>query len=622
MEKLFIFDPQSEKYKKPFGAIKCGECVMLSASALCTEIASVKVVAFSEYDRDREEYEMLWQNREGIYDTYSICLDAFKKAGIFWYWFVLRQVDGRTLYFGKNGIVDNENNVLSFQLTVASREYTTPSWFSEGVTYHVFVDRFYRASESPDISEDDFFAVHKDKDEMPHFKPNSKGVVENRDIYGGNLEGVIEKLPYLNSLGVKTIYLSPIFEAWSNHKYNTADYKKVDSHFGDEKILSTLCHTAREYGMRIILDGVFSHTGSDSVYFNKEGRYGENTGAWNDKNSPFRSWFDIDENGNYSSWWGIDTLPQVNELECDYTDYIINGEDSVIAHWMHAGVSGWRLDVADELPDEFIRKLKARARKEDAEALVIGEVWEDASTKKAYGVNKKYFTEGVLDGVMNYPLKNCILDFLCGRISAVRAKEVLMSVIENYPDISQRCLMNIIGTHDTVRAVNELSVGTLSYETKEFRATRFLDENELELGKSRLRQAAILQYMFPGSPCIYYGDEIGMQGFEDPFNRRFYTWDNVDEELLEFYRTLGRIKNGNECMSTAPFRVEYADDDFLVVSRGKIKAFINRGEKCKLFKISDNSEILLTCGKCSLTSGKLLLGSKSSCILSENSTEN
>ena len=622
MEKLFIFDSQSKKCKKPFGAIKCGECVMLSASALCTEVVSVKLVVFSEYDKKRDEYEMPWQGREGIYDAYGISLDGFKESGILWYWFALNTVDGKTLWFGKNGIVDNENNISSFQITVASCEYTTPSWFSEGVTYHVFVDRFYRASTSPELTEDAFFAVHKDKAELPYFKPNSKGVVENRDIYGGNLEGVIEKLPYLDSLGVKTIYLSPIFEAWSNHKYNTADYKKVDSHFGDEKILSGLCRAAKKYGMRVILDGVFSHTGSDSIYFNKERRYGENTGAWNDKNSPFRSWFDIDENGNYPSWWGIDTLPQVDELNRDYTDYIINGKDSVIAHWMRAGVSGWRLDVADELPDEFIEQLKARARKEDMEALVIGEVWEDASTKKAYGVSKKYFTDGVLDGVMNYPLKNCILDFLCGRISAKQAKGALMSIVENYPDISQRCLMNIIGTHDTVRATNELSVGNLAHKSKDFRATRVLDEKELALGKARLRQAAILQYMFPGSPCIYYGDEIGMQGFEDPFNRSFYTWDNVDEELLEFYRSLGKIKTGNKCMSTAPFSVDYAEGDFLAVSRGNVHAFVNRGEKCKMFKVSDELETVVVHGECLLSSGKLFLGSKSSCILSGNSSEN
>lgn len=622
MEKLFIFDSQSEKYKVPFGAIKCGECVKLSASALCTEVASVKLITFSEYTGEKKENEMLWETRNGVYDTYSIEWTEFINPGIFWYWFAFRTVDGETLYFGKNGISDNENNVSSFQLTVASRDYTTPSWFSEGVTYHVFVDRFYRASASPDMPEDNYFAVHKDKAEMPYFKPNSKGVVENRDIYGGNLAGVIEKLPYLESLGVKTIYLSPIFEAWSNHKYNTADYKKVDSHFGDERVLSDLCREAKKYGMRVILDGVFSHTGADSIYFNREGRYGENTGAWNDKNSPFRNWFDIDENGKYSSWWGIDTLPQVNELNCDYTDYIINSEDSVIAHWMRNGVSGWRLDVADELPDEFIRQLKERARKENKDAIVIGEVWEDASTKKAYGVNKRYFTDGVLDGVMNYPLKNCILDFLCSRIGAEQAKSALMSVVENYPEISRRCLMNIIGTHDTVRAVNELSVGNLSYESKEFRAMRTLDENELKLGKARLRQAAILQYMFPGSPCIYYGDEIGMQGFEDPFNRRFYTWDNVDEDLLGFYRALGRIKTGNKCMNSAAFRVEYAKDDFLAVSRGQVKAFINRGGKCKLFKISDGIKIELACGNCRIKNGKLFLGSNSSCILSENSTGN
>ncbi len=615
MKNLFVFDSQSKNHKNSFGAAVCGERIELSAYALCTEILSAELIVFSEYDGKTESLPMRWGGRCGDRDILKIEYTASEIPGIFWYCFKILTVDKKTLFFGKNGISESLSEVLSFQLTVSSKHYSTPVWFADGVTYHVFVDRFFRASSSPKLTEDAYFIVHKSADEVPVFQPNSQGVVENRDIYGGNLEGVIEKLPYLNSLGVKTIYLSPVFEAWSNHKYNTADYKKIDAHFGNEKTLALLCAEGAKYGMRVILDGVFSHTGSDSMYFNREGRYGENTGAWRDGSSPYRSWYDIDENGKYSSWWGIETLPQVDELNEEYRNYIIGGNDSVISHWMRLGVSGWRLDVADELPDEFIKELKERAREEKSDALVIGEVWEDASTKKAYGVNKKYFTDGVLDGVMNYPLKNCILDFLCERISAEEAKIALMSIIENYPKVSQRCLMNIIGTHDTVRAVNELSVGGLNHESKEFRATRRLDERELKKGKRRLRQAAIIQYMFPGSPCIYYGDEIGMQGFEDPFNRQFYTWDNIDSDLLEFYKQLGKIKTQNKCMTLSDFRVEYANGDFLVVSRADVKAFINRGEKNKLFKVAENARVALKHGKCSLSSGKLLLNACSCCII-------
>ncbi len=615
MNELFRFDSQLKKYKQPFGAVVCGEQVKLSAYALRTDVLAVTLIMFSEYDGTQLHFKMQWSGLEGGYDVFEAEFNASENPGIFWYCFKLDTVDGRSVFFGKNGVQHDINNVLSFQLTVSAKSYTTPSWFCEGVTYHVFVDRFFRASSSPRLTEDPYFRVHTDTAETPHFRPNEQGVVENRDIYGGNLAGIVEKLPYLESLGVKTIYLSPVFEAWSNHKYNTADYKKIDSHFGDEGELKKLCRAAKKLGMRVILDGVFSHTGSDSLYFNREGRYGEGVGAWRDTQSPYRPWFDIDNNGNYSSWWGIDTLPQVNELNNEYQNFIINDEDSVIAHWMRAGVSGWRLDVADELPDEFISKLKKRAVSEKRDALIIGEVWEDASTKKAYGVNKTYFTDGVLDGVMNYPLKNAILDFLCGRMTAKAMKTALLSLVENYPLVSQRCLMNIIGTHDTVRAVNELSVGSLHNTSKEFRAERSLDENELKTGKTRLRQAAVIQYMFPGSPCIYYGDEIGMQGFEDPFNRRYFTWNDMDEELLSFYRKLGKIKACEPCMNNGSFSFLYARGDIVAISRGKVFAFVNRGGRAALFSVPEGFECVLENGGCKVKHGKLKIPPYSCCVL-------
>lgn len=615
MNKVFRFDSKLQQHKKPFGAVVCGEKIKLSAYSLCTEISSCNAVIFSEYEQTEFLLPLVWTNRKRNYDVLSVDFFAPEKPDILWYWFECETFDGNMLYVGKNGVFCDKNHICSYQLTVYSKQYQTPKWFSEGVTYHIFVDRFNRATISPPLVEDNNFHVHRDKNETPHFEPDKYGIVQNKDIYGGNLDGIREKLPYLSSLGVTTIYLSPVFEAWSNHKYNTADYKKIDSQFGDEEALERLCLEAQSYGMRVILDGVFSHTGSDSIYFNRGGRYGENVGAWRDLYSQYRDWYDIKRDGTYSSWWGIDTLPQVNELNNGYLNFIIEDEVSVIAKWMRAGVSGWRLDVADELPDEFISKLKNRARKEKRDALVIGEVWEDASTKKAYGVSKKYFTEGVLDGVMNYPLKNAILDFLCNRISAKNFKEAVLSICENYPDVSKLCLMNIIGTHDTVRVINELSVGSLWHESKENRAERRLSEEEVSQGKTRLRQAAVLQYMFPGSPCIYYGDEIGMQGFEDPFNRRFFAWDDMDEDLLAFYRSLGKIKCENKSMHSFEFCVHYAKGDVVSVSRGDITAFVNRGNSSSVFKVLKNSDVILENGGCCIAGKILYLAPRSCCII-------
>ncbi len=614
MDSLFLFDPRKKEYKSPFGAVKCGECVHISVKSARVFAKSISLVALNEYTGKTDSHPLEWENSYCGYDTYSADLKAADEPCIIWYCFEIKSCSGELFYFGKNGLMSSIDAVARFQMTVYSNEYVTPSWFSEGVTYHVFVDRFNRGKASSELKKDEYFYVHQSHSETPMYKPNENGVVENRDIYGGDLKGVIDKLAYLKNLGVKTIYLSPIFEAWSNHKYNTADYMKIDSHFGKTSDLKSLCAKASKLGIRVILDGVFSHTGSDSIYFNREGRYGEAVGAYRNPNSQYRKWYDFDQNGKYSSWWGIDTLPQTNELDEDYQSFIYGDKNSVISKWMQAGVSGWRLDVADELPDEFIEKLRFRAKSEKSDALVIGEVWEDASTKKAYGVNKKYFTAGVLDGVMNYPLKNAIIAFLKGEIRGTAFADALNSILENYPEQSLNCLMNIIGTHDTVRILTELSVDGFWQKDKSERAEYYLSEEEMKKGKERLKQAAVMQYMFPGSPCIYYGDEVGMQGFEDPFNRRYFPWDDIDEELICFYKKLGEIKTGFEDMQKGKLGFSCVRNDVVVMSRGCIYAFVNRGKRASAFKVN-KSEILVENSGCTIKNNVLLLPGNSCCII-------
>ena len=299
--------------------------------------------------------------------------------------------------------------------------------------------------------------LHENWSDIPEYRPNEQGEILNNDFFGGTLRGIASKLDYLESLHVRTIYLNPIFQAYSNHRYDTGDYKRIDPMLGTEEDFRALCAQAAARGMRVILDGVFNHTGYDSRYFNGSGRY-NSLGAHQSKDSPYYGWFDFKRwPDEYGSWWGIYTLPQVNEMNEDYLRYIIEDEDSVIRRWLRLGASGWRLDVADELPDAFIRHLTAAAKREKPDALVLGEVWEDASNKISYSERRAYFHGGELDSVMNYPLSDAILAFLGGG-TAEHFAETMECIRENYPHDVFYSLMNVVGTHDTARTLTLLGV--------------------------------------------------------------------------------------------------------------------------------------------------------------------
>ena len=374
----------------------------------------------------------------------------------------------------------------------------------------------------------------------PVYKPNENGIVENRDMFGGNFEGIADKLEYLASLGVTLIYLNPVFESYSNHKYDTANYALTDSDFGSLRDLALLTAKAEKYGIRIILDGVFSHTGSDSIYFNKNGRFSA-LGAFNSPQSPYYEWYNFQNYPDrYDCWWGIKTLPSVNENNVSFNNYIC-GDDGVVARYMNMGIAGWRIDVADELPDEFLENITAAAKKADSRALILGEVWENAATKYSYGKLRHYLCGKQLDSVMNYPLKNAVIEFIkTGSVNAVDF--VVRRLINDYPKRVVDALMNIIDTHDTVRALTEFGEFD-DVSTKDKRSAAVIKNYAAAVKK--LKQAAVLQYFLPGVPSLYYGDEAGMYGFEDPFNRRCYPWGKEDGELIAFYRRMGRVRRSN-----------------------------------------------------------------------------
>ena len=565
--------------KSSYGAVAAGTAVEFSVFPRRERGIQYATLWVEEDGGAPQAYPMRWYGLAGARDRYSVTFTP-DHAGLFWYYFTIDTADGPRYcvrgYGGRCEVLDAMGD--KYQLTVYDPAYQPPAWFGEGITYNIFPDRFCRdkAPVQPEGEGVTDRVLHENWDDLPVYRPNEQGEILNNDFFGGTLRGVISKLDYLESLHVRTIYFNPIFQAYSNHRYDTGDYKRIDPLLGSEEDFKTLCSEAAARGMRVVLDGVFNHTGYDSRYFNARGHY-DSVGAHQSKDSPYYSWFDFQQwPDQYGSWWGIYTLPQVREMDESYLDYIIEDEDSVVRRWLRLGASGWRLDVADELPDAFIQRLNAAAKKEKPDALVIGEVWEDASNKIAYSERRRYFQGGELDSVMNYPLREAILSFLGGG-TAEHFAETIECIRENYPRAVFYNLMNIIGTHDTARALTILGVSEEEWQMdRDGRAGYTLPPERLASARRRLMLAAVLQFTMPGSPTIYYGDEAGRQGFEDPFNRRTYPWGAEDREMLAFYRKLCGIRADSETLA-----------------RGELRFLPSEGGLLRYLRESEHSRILI-----------------------------
>ncbi len=483
------------------------------------------------------------------------------RTGLYFYLFDLGE---RGLGCGKLRRAELSETPSPWQLTVYDERYTTPEWFKGSVMYQIFPDRFYKAGDRPIAP---YKILRDDWGGQPNYRPNQFGKVLNNDFFGGNLNGIREKLDYLASLHVSVVYLNPIFEAYSNHRYDTGDYRKIDELLGTEEDLRALVEDAAKRGIRIILDGVFNHTGDDSRYFNKYGRY-DDVGAFQSRGSKYADWYNFHSfPDSYDSWWGIETLPAVNERSPSYQNFIC-GEDGVLKQWLRCGIGGYRLDVADELPDFFLRMIRESVKSENAEAVIIGEVWEDASNKIAYDERRQYLQGFELDSVMNYPLKDAVLDFVrTGNTSMLR--ETIAMLLDNYPKPTVDCLMNILGTHDTPRVLTVL--GGKVCADKDEMAQTFMSEDECADAAEKLKFAALLQYTLPGVPCVYYGDEIGMQGYADPFCRGCFEWERTESTLHDFYLRLGEIRGEllKDVFADGDYREVFADASCLVFERKK-----------------------------------------------------
>ena len=494
--------------------------------------------------------DMYWCGMNGDNEEWWDITLTIDSEGLYFYHFTYETPFGNgNIFLRASGIGEFAPIGNEWQQTVYKKAYTTPQWAKGGIMYQIFPDRFNIGNRKITGYPADR-VMHASTDEVPVWEPDENGKIHNNDYYGGTLKGIEEKLPYLHSLGVNILYLNPIFEAHSNHRYNTADYMKIDSMLGTQEDFKSLCEKANEYSIKVILDGVFSHTGSDSIYFNREGRYG-NCGFWNDRNGKYSEWFTVEPNGKYKSWWGIDTLPETNEESDSFIEFI-TGPNGVLHKWLNLGASGLRLDVADELPDKFIDALSKSIKSLNKDYLIIGEVWEDATNKISHGGRRRYLLGDQLDSVMNYPFASAIITFMRYGV-AESFMEAVVSVCENYPPQALNCLMNHIGTHDTARILTKVINDSIEHKPRHIQAAYKLTDDEYRKAKALLKSATVLQYTLPGFPSIYYGDEAGVQGGADPFNRSFFPWGKEDHELLEWYKLLGSIRRSSECLKEGRF---------------------------------------------------------------------
>lgn len=564
-----------EFFRSPFGAVCCGTGITLRLRVSKGNLPDAVKLRLWREDAG-EEYCLMEPIRQldGEW-VYQIQINTPETPGLLWYYFQIIH-DGDISYYGADhrgyGGTGQyyAGNPVSYQITVYPASLATPRWFKEAIVYQIFVDRFCNGKEEGKIEGlRPGSLIHAYWQDTPFYVRDMRtGHIFAYDFFGGNLSGVLAKLSYLKELGVTTIYCNPIFEAPSNHKYDTGDYKKVDPMFGDNALLKELCTKASSQGIGIILDGVFSHTGSDSIYFNKEGNY-PGLGAYQSADSPYFHWYRFSHYPEkYDSWWGIGTLPNVNELEPAYLDFIMYDEDSVINHWFAHGIRGWRLDVADELPDLFIKKLRQAMKKKEPESILIGEVWEDASRKQSYGITRQYFWGDELDSVTNYPFRAILLDFMLEFCGADDTRRKLTSLYENYPREHFYSTLNILGSHDVPRILTLLGEapspeGMTIIEQANYR----LEPDKRRLAIDRLKLLALWQLTFPGVPCIYYGDEAGVEGYTDPFNRGTYPWGNEDTELLAWYKRLTGLRQQYAVLRTGDWNSLPAGDNVYCYAR-------------------------------------------------------
>lgn len=559
---LFSFDALNDFHKSVKGGVEENCPVTFRVRS------DFKEVVLHLYS-DNEHIDRLFEKSGDVFT-----LELRLKRGLYFYYF---SSDG--LIFGADeNLCASAGSSEKWQLTVYAEGYATPDWIKGGVIYQIFPDRFCR---SGDFSVGAGKVARKDWGGLPTYRSDD-GKVRNNEFFGGNFKGIESKLDYLKKLNVTAVYLNPVCKSYSSHRYDTGDYLVADEVLGTFEDFVRLAEKAEKKGIRFIFDGVFNHTGAGSRYFNKYKDYGSG-GAYNDPDSPYVEWYDfISYPDEYACWWGFKTLPQIKKDSASFQRFVA-GEDGVISKWLSYKISGIRLDVVDELTDDFTKKIRCALKSESADNLLIGEVWEDATNKMAYGVRRKYFTDGELDSVMNYPLANAIFSFVLSG-DCKQLKNTVLTQINNYPPCALNTLMNVLSTHDSPRAITVLGRRRVITDKDEMSGEK-LDRFEYSRGKERLMCASVLQFCLYGVPSVYYGDEEGLEGDLDPYNRRCFDWDNPDEQLTDHYVRLSDIRKNNGVFICGDTKILHAENGLFVFAREnekqKITVAVNVGLHAK-----------------------------------------
>lgn len=589
-----IHQTRNKLYRDPFGAIPTDETVTLSVQIQGTEFVHDCYLDYCYGLQGFYEGRARMTPSDQYAGFYTCSVKVPGEYCLLFYWFeVMTSTGVQYLVYDAakkdgSGVLSpirpkvtqgNKGEVPPFQITVYDRAFHTPDWFKGCVMYQIFPDRFARERQFS-------YEKMKTKRDYPEYIYHNnwyedvdyKGTKETGylacDFFGGSLNGIREHLDYLEKLGIDVIYLNPIFQSRSNHRYDTGNYENIDPLLGTNGDFDKLVEEAAHRSIRIILDGVFSHTGADSVYFNKFQRY-QSVGAYQNAEgkgkSPYFSWYHFNlQPGyiSYDSWWGFSDLPCVNENDLQYKEYIL-GPKGIVRNWIKRGTSGWRLDVSDEVPDYFLRELRKAAKKENEDAVIMGEVWEDASNKISYGAFRDFLFGATHDCVMGYPFRDAVTNWLTGRISAADMKNTLENIRENYPVEAFYCNMNLIGSHDIPRPVTELA-GDLRIMDRETQAHSRLSIEQRKVGERLLKFAMALQFTYPGTPSIYYGDEIAMEGHRDPFNRRPFPWnyaENSQIEIKQWLTALILFRRQHAVFRTGWIEYIKADEDVMIFRR-------------------------------------------------------
>lgn len=615
-----LHDSRLAMYRSPFGAVQCGESLRLAFRVMGGQVKKAELIVYG--DDYNKSYLM-----KPVGDCYVAHITAPEEAQALWYRFRIETGMGchwlcpdSSGYTGR--ILGHEGS--GFRLTVYERGFDTPAWFRRSVMYQIFPDRFAFSNDGTAEKGIEYHRslgqtpeLHKSLDEPVRWKPRPfESNYSPDDFYGGTFRGMEQKLPYLKELGISCLYLNPIVEARSNHRYDTSDYHRPDPILGSMEDFERLCAKAGEMGMRIILDGVYSHTGADSRYFNLYGSY-PGRGACQGRESEYYNWYEFKSfPDEYRCWWGFKDLPEVKEDNPKWQRDIVSGEDSVVKLWLRHGAAGWRLDVADELPDDVLALIRRSAREIKPDAPIIGEVWEDAVVKESYGSRRKYALGTSLDSVMNYPFRESLLAFMHGHSDAYDLREFFISQQMNYPRPMYYSLMNLLGSHDVDRIRSALATDLyLRSMSREAQLAVEFSPEALDRATALERLCAVVQFSIPGVPSIYYGDEQGMCGVNDPFNRQPFT--EGDQSLHDYYASLAKLRNEAPALSTGEVEFMAAGKDLFLVLRyindgkdalgqsaenGAYLAVVNRSGLCQSYTADCRSA---NCGRYTGTIGPL-----------------